>query len=53
MEPNKDELLTESFTNSLSAIASIFALREILLQTDEQKDLFIRKKERIYGKAYS
>ncbi len=45
MEPNKDELLTESFTNSLSAIASIFALREILLQTDEQKDLFISKRK--------
>lgn len=45
MEQIKDDVLTESFTNSLDAIASIFALREILLQTDEQKDLFISKRK--------
>ena len=50
MEPNKDELLTESFTNSLSAIASIFALRDILLQTDEQKELFISKRKKYMEK---
>lgn len=45
MDVNKDDVLSESFTNSLDAIASIFALREILLQTDEQKDLFISKRK--------
>ena len=50
MEPNKDEILSESFSNSLSAIASIFALRDILLQTDEQKELFISKRKKYMEK---
>jgi len=43
MELDKDELLIESFANSLSTRASIFALRDVLLQTEEQKALYKSK----------
>lgn len=43
MEFDKDELLIESFSNSLSSRASLFALRDVLLQTEEQKALYKSK----------
>lgn len=43
MEFDKDELLIESFSNSLSSRASLFAIRDVLLQTEEQKILYKSK----------
>lgn len=43
MEFDKDELLIESFSNSLSSRASLFAIRDVLLQTEEQK-IFYKSK---------
>ncbi|MFZ4726712.1 MAG: hypothetical protein ACOYMD_14860 [Paludibacter sp.] len=43
MESLKDEILFESYSNSISTRACIFALRDILLQTEEQKALYKSK----------
>jgi len=51
MELNKDELLNDSFANSLSAMSCAFALRDVLLLTEEQKALY-NTKQKEYIKKY-
>ena len=43
MELFEEELLIESFSNSLSTNASLLALRDVLLHTEEQKALYKSK----------
>jgi len=50
MELLKDELLFESFSNSISTRACIFALRDVLLQTEEQKALYKSKQNEYMDK---
>jgi len=45
MELFKDDLLSETFANSLSTRASILALRDVLRLTEEQKDLYKSKQK--------
>jgi len=44
-----DDLLSDSFSNSIVAMSSVSALREVLLVTAEQKKLYNSKQKKLYN----
>jgi len=50
-EISKDDLLSDSFSNSIIAMSSVFALRDVILTTPEQKKIY-NSKQKDYIKKF-
>ena len=48
---NKEQIVIDAFANAISAMSCAFALRDVLLTTSEQKELY-NAKQKEYIKKY-
>lgn len=49
---NQDELIMDAFSNSIVSLSCIYALRDVLLLTEEQKQQYNLKKDEYVKKFF-